>query len=581
MIAIVPQIILRPTAETDVSFRIFVPAFFGFLVFVLSVAVLHQLNLVIPRKTSRKIVSDYLGVSMGVAQGAAQILAYAILGLLGIELVVGALRFIFPVDLHRAWLIPVLLIVTALPTLFTRPQWAPAVITWISHLTMILFALVIVIALVMEMLDAGIFGMEAASAASGNAGRYTLQAQVESFLAACLPAAAIIVLGERILVTPEYRRVRLRRSIKVFIPVMLLIALTLYASVILFHPYQLSVVPIMAISILILPNWAWHIVLVALVIIGLTLTISSYWQLPRILREMALENLLPRKLGVEDSINARRFIVLTIAALNAISSIFISTARSLAMIFILATYLTALITCLAMIARSQAILRVSLEAQERREAKRLRRIFGGYSVFLLLISLSFLVISVQWVIWTVLLMAGPVLVLGFYSFGRGRVTKALNVEDFLGNRAIPTKIHGVILLPSQLNEAALKAVDWAKAFRFASTQAIFVDIDPVRTRQLRNDWLDAEIPMSLTILGTPAGALRGPVIEYVQAFCKLHPHDPLTVIIPRVIGTNAFSQLISKLYTPRIISELRRESGVMILEVPYLIDTVSADSSDE
>ncbi|XCB29999.1 hypothetical protein RQN30_00535 [Arcanobacterium hippocoleae] len=194
-----------------------------------------------------------------------------------------------------------------------------------------------------------------------------------------------------------------------------------------------------------------------------------------------------------------------------------------------------------------------------------------------MISLSFLLISVKWVLWTVFMLIGPVLILGFYSFGRGRVKRALNVEDFLENREIPTKTHGVILL-SQLDEAALKAVDWAKAMRFASTQAVCVDIDPTRTRQLRNDWLDAEISMSLTVLGTPAGALRGPVIEFVRDFRALHPHEPLTVIIPRVMRANALSQLFARFYTPGIAAELRRESNVMILEVPYLLDT---DANDE
>ncbi|XCB29998.1 hypothetical protein RQN30_00530 [Arcanobacterium hippocoleae] len=343
---------------------------------------LHQLNAVVPRKTSRKVVSDYLGASMGVAAGAAQFLAYAMIVLLGVEVIIGALRFVLQVNDYKSWLISVLVFIFALPTLFARPKWAAALITWVSAVSIIIFALVIAGALIMEVMGAGIFGtsiLEADPAGTGN--NFPLTAQVESFLAACLPAAAIILLGERILVSPEYRRVRLHRNIRVFLPIMVLIALTIYISVILFHPYQLDVVPIIAISILLFPAWIWRTVIIVLVLLGALLTISSYWQLPRILREMALEGLLPRKLGVQDSINSRRFVVLAVATLAACAAFYISTARALAMVFILATYLTALITCLAMIARSQSILRISLEAAERREAKRLRLIFGGYSIF--------------------------------------------------------------------------------------------------------------------------------------------------------------------------------------------------------
>ncbi|WP_353066730.1 hypothetical protein [Arcanobacterium hippocoleae] len=577
IVAIVPQIVLRPTAGIEASFAVFLPGFLGFFIFTVSIAVIHQLNLVVPRKPSRKIVSEYLGHSLGVATGAAQILAYAILVVLGVEIIIGALRFIFPIGASKSLLTALLVVIFALPTLFRCPKWAPAAIIWIARLAAFCFVFVISVALVSEALEIGVFRSQVTDFPDTSSElSYSLAAQVESFLAACLPAGTIILLGERILVAPENCRVRLKRSIRFFFPVLLLIALTLYISVILFHPYQLDVMPIVAISMLVLPRGVTYFVLGILVCLGSALTLSSYWQLPRILREMALEGLLPNKLGVQDSVNARRFIVLAIAILGGCSTFFISTAQSLAMIFILAAYLIALFTCLAMISRSQAILRTSLVGDERQDAKKLRWIFGGYSLVLLSISASFLIISVKWVFWTLILLAGPVLVLGFYSFGRGRVNRALNVEDFLANREIPTKVHGVILL-SQLNEAALKAVDWAKAMRFASTQAICVDIDSVRTKQLRNDWIDAEIPLSLTILGTPAGALRGPVIEFIQSFRALHPHEPVTVILPRVMGMNAISQLFGKLYTPGIVSQLRREPGVMILEVPYLVDTISQD----
>lgn len=571
MCAIVPQIILRPTAGTEASFQIFLPVFFGFVVFAISMAVLHQLNLVVPRKSARKVVNDYLGVSMGIAVGAAQILAFAMLVLIGVEVIIGALRFVLPIGDFKAVFTAVLVFIFALISLYGSPIFAPKIIRWFAIVTMIFIMFVIFVALVMEALGAGIFSVAIPhSYRLITVDNYDWRAQIESFLAACLPAAAIILLGERVLVTPELRRVRLKQNLRGFVPVLLAIAFTLYISVVLFRPYQLNVVPIMAIAILILPAWAWHLMLVALILVGFSLAISAYWQLPRIMREMALEGILPRKLGVQDSVNARRFIVLAIALLASFATFFISSARSLAMVFILATYLTALVTCSAMIARSQSILRISLDAVKRREAKRLRWIFLGYSLFLLCISASFLMISVKWVLWTIFLLAGPVCVLGIYSFGRGRRNRALNVSDFLENRMIPTKVHGVVLI-SQLNEVELKAVEWAKALRFASTQGICVDIDQMRTKQLREDWVAAKIPFSLTILGTPAGALRGPVIEFVRSFRDLHPNEPLTVVVPRVIGASVLAQLFAKFYTPSIVSELRREMGVMILEVPYLV----------
>ncbi len=574
LIAIVPQVVLVPFTGQHLSLGIFSLLFPGVFVFVVTSLVLHQLNKELPRRSFQQICAYYLGEKVGIFIGAARILSYALLIMLGVQLALEAIDFFIPNSSQRPGIASALVIVLAIPALirvhFSVRRWFIAT----PYLAFVLILLGVGVALGMEFTGNDLFAsgeaalesqLEATDALSG----VTLGGiPYEAFLSSCIPAAALIIFSERTLVNPRYRRVQMRSIYRYFIPVLLLIALIIYLAVQLDVLHQSGSLPLLEISALLFPRPVTGIFAAVLAFLGITLTISAYWQLPQILRQLASDNLLPRRFGFQDSENERAVIVIIIAGLAGLATYMLTSFHFFTMVFLMVSYTIGLLTCFAMMARSQKILKVSFSAAERADAKRLRIIFGFYSLFLLAMIYSVAVVSVEWVLWTVLLLLGPEIALNFYNRGKRKVLRALDITELLAERHIPTQVHGFVLV-SHLDGASIKAIDWARAMRLASLQALCVDVDPESTVQLRTDWQKAEIPLPLTILGTPAGASRGPIIDFLREFSAAHPREPLVVVVARVLPSNPLVRFFYRFRTPRIINELKAEKGIMLLEVPF------------
>ncbi|HEX7396437.1 MAG TPA: APC family permease, partial [Propionibacteriaceae bacterium] len=64
---------------------------------------------------------------------------------------------------------------------------------------------------------------------------------------------------------------------------------------------------------------------------------------------------------------------------------------------------------------------------------------------------------------------------------------------------LPSRMHAVVLI-SQVNEPALKALAFAKAIRPSSITALHVDVHRLRTEKLMHEWSDREIAVPLRIV---------------------------------------------------------------------------------
>ncbi|MDY5585206.1 MAG: hypothetical protein SPG61_05405 [Arcanobacterium sp.] len=580
MVALVtPQVVLRPVAGEVVGLGIFAPVFGGVIVFAVTILVLHQQNVVLGNLSSHQLVGKYLGLKSGLLLGAARILAWSMLILLGVEFMVVVAQEFFMVTEYKSLVSTALVVFLGICALPKRPEWVYRLFWVVVYAAIAVVTVSLIYLLIREAFDPVALLVPAKEVAAGS----DVWRLYESFLVSCLPAATALVISERALAQADLRRVPLRRNIPLFAPVFIVFLLTLYLATKVLRPYVVDTVPILELSKVLLPYPIVIIDGVALVSLGLCLVLGSFWQIPQILRALALDGLLPRKLGVLDQRGPRQFIVVLIFITSGFATYFINSARFIVVIFILAAFIMAVLMCLAMLARSRSILRNSFSATTRKAAKNLALLYSIYSLVIIALVLSFFLFSLQYAAWTAALMIGPLLFLAIYNKGRGRVNKAIAIDDFLEHRDPPTKVHGVVLL-SILNEASLQAVDWAQAMRFASVQAICVDFDPERTARLHEDWVKAKIRMPLTVLGTPVGALRGPVIQFVRDFHKLHKHEPLVVVIPRLIGASELAKFTSRFTEPKIIAELREEPGVMLLEVPYVLDfnseTLESDGED-
>ncbi|MCI5825750.1 MAG: hypothetical protein MR006_03710 [Arcanobacterium sp.] len=577
---ITPQVTLRAFVVGRANGMLFLALAVGAAVFALTCVAVNGVTLLTPRRTTHQLATNYIGAWAGVFAGAAKILLHGLLVLLGVELVVTALNTIVRLGPWAKVLAVMLVLVLALPTIVAatgRGLYWPRILAFIGILGL---TVVLGWGLIQEFRGAVnlpdiMLAREDAFKADPVSGRYS--PYLESMLGACFPAAVIFVVSERVMASPQRRRVPLRRMLTVLIPMLILIAITLYFVVELQLPGRRLGLPALSIAYALLGTTGRTTLAVLFIFTGISVSAAAYRQLPRVLRELAIDGLLPRRLAAKDSVVPRRLIVLIVAGLAAVISWFLDSTRSLAMIFIVIAFFFGFTLCGAMVERSRSILNDSTDALERSVAVRARWAYRGFGVLLLAGLVCVVIVQPWWFGAAVLSLAVPVIFLVVHRKGLGKIRDVLTDEAGTVGRVIPTRVHSFVLI-DHIDLPALKTLDWARANRGSPLQALCVDVDPERTRRLRKEWVARQIPVALTVVGTPAGAVRGPVIEFVRAFRAMHPGDVVMVYIPKLISTGSWERFFVRHITPSIIAELELEPGVMVTEVPYRIGSSHTDS---
>ena len=140
-----------------------------------------------------------------------------------------------------------------------------------------------------------------------------------------------------------------------------------------------------------------------------------------------------------------------------------------------------------------------------------------------------------------------------------------------GGITLPSRIHAVVLV-SQLNEPALKALAFARAIRPSTVTALHVDTSSVRTAKLLDDWVEREIPVPLTVLSSEYRELTSPVLAHLRQM-SIGPRDVVEVFIPEYVVGHWWEQVLHNNSALRLKSRLLFMPGVMVTSVPYQLSS--------
>lgn len=132
---------------------------------------------------------------------------------------------------------------------------------------------------------------------------------------------------------------------------------------------------------------------------------------------------------------------------------------------------------------------------------------------------------------------------------------------------LPSRIHAVVLI-SQLNEPALKAMAFARAIRPSTVTALRVDTDPDRTQKLSDEWVHRDLPIPLTVIQSPYRDLVQPVLDYLSSI-RIGPRDVVEVFIPEYVVGHWWEQILHNQSAFRLKTRLLYMPGVMVTSVPY------------
>ncbi|WP_158496012.1 APC family permease [uncultured Micrococcus sp.] len=150
------------------------------------------------------------------------------------------------------------------------------------------------------------------------------------------------------------------------------------------------------------------------------------------------------------------------------------------------------------------------------------------------------------------------------------VAKELRPEPDDDARALPARVHGVVVL-SSLNRPALRALAYARASRPATLEAVVVDVERENTESLLHAWEQARIPVPLTIVGSPYRDAVTPLVRHLRRRQQRQEAGLTMVYLPEFVVRAGWRSLLHNRTAARLSTRLQREPDVMVAQVPWQI----------
>lgn len=135
-------------------------------------------------------------------------------------------------------------------------------------------------------------------------------------------------------------------------------------------------------------------------------------------------------------------------------------------------------------------------------------------------------------------------------------------------RTLPSRVRAVILV-TELNKPALRAVNFAKASRANSVEAVVVAADAEAVERLRQAWDDLNTGVTLKVIASPYRETVAPFLAYVKGLRSGNPRDVVMVYIPELVVGHWWERLLHNQTALLIKTRLAFMPGVMVTAVPY------------
>jgi len=168
--------------------------------------------------------------------------------------------------------------------------------------------------------------------------------------------------------------------------------------------------------------------------------------------------------------------------------------------------------------------------------------------------------------WIVLLLI-PVIV-GFFQatyHHYAHVAADLTLKGY----APQPRIHNTVLVPiGGLQRAVVEALRYAETLS-DDVRAIYVDVNPVSTEQLRTDWADWGGHVKLVVLPSPYRSIMEPLLEYIEQTTAEKSNDYVTVILPEFVPKRWWQHLYHNQTSLLIKGALLFRPNVVVTSVPF------------
>jgi amino acid transporter len=144
-----------------------------------------------------------------------------------------------------------------------------------------------------------------------------------------------------------------------------------------------------------------------------------------------------------------------------------------------------------------------------------------------------------------------------------------------GKPLIPSRTVTLVFL-SQVNDASIRAINYAESLAATETRAIYFDMDPETAHALEEQWFDRQMGVPLDIVEAPFRDLTTPMLAEVRRFTE-RPDTVVNVVVPEFILTRWRHLLLhnqSALFIKRLFLF---EERAVLTSVPFLLASTEAE----
>jgi amino acid transporter len=128
----------------------------------------------------------------------------------------------------------------------------------------------------------------------------------------------------------------------------------------------------------------------------------------------------------------------------------------------------------------------------------------------------------------------------------------------------------VLVLVGDLHRGVLRAIQYAQSLS-AGAKAVYIELDPERTRRLEERWGRWGMGVPLVVLNSPYRSLLGPLVEYIDRLQARDPERIVTIILPEFVPARWWQQIMHNQTALLIKGALLFRKNVVVTDVPYLL----------
>ena len=195
--------------------------------------------------------------------------------------------------------------------------------------------------------------------------------------------------------------------------------------------------------------------------------------------------------------------------------------------------------------------------------------FGAFMTFSVLVIVTITKFTYgAWVVFVIM----PILFVLMLGVNRYYRDVDIEIEADATTRFGADGDHAIVLV-GKMNKPVLKALDYAIAARHETIEAVHVSIDDAATEALELQWQSHNIKIPLRILASPYRDISVPLIRYIKACRVDNGSEVVTVYTPQFIVGHWWEYLLHNHKARRIRHKLMLVHGVMVVLVPWLLDS--------